>query len=502
MLAVMAQAGSCLRSTSGADIPFGFLGGGRKGSESERVPRESLVAITSYQFQCCGNITAWQTYVHPEGARHRDGVYGITLYVLRPGSGVEEDGCYSIVGEDRYEDIQLLEEARGLVNRTLEPANFLAVQPGDVVGYYVTVKPEEGGPPRPPNEGITLMKGGNETVWYFTNTPQNPLMFASSPCQFTVGNGRTLSSFTNSTPVLNVVMGKSHFKLSYCTKLSFLFSKIASQECQEVSETTSPETTPPSTPPISTRETTLKATPPSTPPVTTQKVTSEATSSAQTLTTETADIQQITPPETTLPANTTIPQTTNHPPQSTNSGQISKTTTLTATTNTGISGSQNTTIIGTAVGVSMAVIVIVTLFALILCVALVRIKSKKTADTANAENTYTNERRTIQKKETDDLYSNIPVETSGSYYATTTHHLYATVEGDLNHLHKIEDMELTQNQAYARTLTNIPVETNECYGFTTPLEDPDPLYATVDSPTTQQPGSEEYEYVDYVISNL
>ena len=50
------------------------------------------------------------------------------------------DRCYVLVGEDNYDDIELgvSGDNGSLVNRTLEPANFISVQSGDTVGYYIT----------------------------------------------------------------------------------------------------------------------------------------------------------------------------------------------------------------------------------------------------------------------------------------------------------------------------------------------------------------------------
>lgn len=97
-------------------------------------------------------------------------MYSITFQVWRPGDNVEVDGCYSLEEEDSYENIQLSvrDVHMSLVNRTLEPENFLSVQPGDVVGYFTTIR------------GAAGMLGGiqlgpceadeGEEVWYFTDT--------------------------------------------------------------------------------------------------------------------------------------------------------------------------------------------------------------------------------------------------------------------------------------------------------------------------------------------
>ncbi len=45
------------------------------------------------------------------------------------------DGCYSLVGENRFPSISLI--AGGLVSETPAPSNIITVRPGDVVGYFV-----------------------------------------------------------------------------------------------------------------------------------------------------------------------------------------------------------------------------------------------------------------------------------------------------------------------------------------------------------------------------
>lgn len=125
---------------------------------------------------------------------------------------VEEDGCYSMVGEDFYPDIQLGEF--GLVNRTLEPASYLQVQPGDVVGYYQTRRGGENVPEGILHErdrtegGDRTAEGDDEEVWYFSNTLQNPIISGGLSCPITVGPGRILSSFTDSSPILHVEIGR------------------------------------------------------------------------------------------------------------------------------------------------------------------------------------------------------------------------------------------------------------------------------------------------------
>ena len=203
-VAVQAQRGegSCLQSTTSDEpIPFEDLGGF---GTSDRIPTERQVIVASYQFQCCGNIARWQTFVEP-GGRGQDGEYTIIFQVWRPGLGVDVDGCYSLIGQDTYADIDLGGDGR--VDRTLEPEGFLPVQPGDVVGYFMSREGRTG-----ERDGIQLEpreeEDEGEEVWYQSDA--EPIVIGSGSCLFSVGaaDGRALRSFTNSAPVLSVDVGE------------------------------------------------------------------------------------------------------------------------------------------------------------------------------------------------------------------------------------------------------------------------------------------------------
>jgi hypothetical protein len=126
------------------------------------------------------------------------GEYTITFQVWRPATGAEGSGCYNLVGEDLYADIDF--GVGGLVDRILEPANYLTVQPGDVVGYYIIRKGRTG-----VEAGIQLEPRGEdegEAVWYSgSNVP--PTTGGAQECLFSAS-----SMFTNSAPVLSVDAGK------------------------------------------------------------------------------------------------------------------------------------------------------------------------------------------------------------------------------------------------------------------------------------------------------
>ena len=101
-----------------------------------------------------------------------------------------------------YENIVLLESTRGLVNRTVPQPNNLTVQPGDVVGFFVTAS--TGGR----NEGIQFNEDDEqgfdkEQAWY----NEQFLMISTPACPFPVGSGRVLTGSIRAAPVLSLDIG-------------------------------------------------------------------------------------------------------------------------------------------------------------------------------------------------------------------------------------------------------------------------------------------------------
>lgn len=183
----------CLQSVTG--VPSNFRDG--LDLDNSALPSDSQVIVTSYEFTCCGNITGWLACVHPDGPAHQNGLYSIAFQVWRQ---ADMDGCYNMVEEDTYNSIQL--DREGVARRLLEPANFLPVQPGDVIGYIVTRQDRTN-----VEEGIQLLselneEGQGESVWYSNGVTWNP-----NSC-LSVGTGGMLTSFTNSAPILTVDLGK------------------------------------------------------------------------------------------------------------------------------------------------------------------------------------------------------------------------------------------------------------------------------------------------------
>ena len=188
------SAQDCLLAAAGRSTPF------RDDNASPSLPSGTHAIVTSYKFGCCGNITAWQTYVQPGGNKHQH-AYNITFEVWRPSPSVQDNGCYIMVGANRFTSISLLRD--GLVSETLKPSNILTVQPGDVVGYFTLSKLGK-------KDGIQLDNNQNiDSVWYHTS-PNSELNIGAHNCPFPVGtetDGIMMSS-TNAAPILSVSICK------------------------------------------------------------------------------------------------------------------------------------------------------------------------------------------------------------------------------------------------------------------------------------------------------
>ena len=186
-----ASAQNCLLAAGGRDTPV--IGA----SSFPRLPNATQAIITSYKFGCCGNITAWQTFVQRGGGNHQQ-AYDITFQVWRPSPTMQETGCYSMVGKNRFANISLSDG--GLVRETPEPSNTLTVQPGDVVGYYTVSR-------RNDDDGILIenINQRNDSVWYDT-IAENDLDAGATNCLFPVGTEtvQRLTSSTSAAPVLSV----------------------------------------------------------------------------------------------------------------------------------------------------------------------------------------------------------------------------------------------------------------------------------------------------------
>ena len=201
---LLGSAQDCLQASGGEPLPF-------RDDSGSPLPSGVQAIINTYQFECCGDITAWQTYVEPRRmGLHRNGAYDIFFQVWRPSSTVQDNGCYSLVGENRFTSIRF--GNNDPVSETPEPSNIISVQPGDVVGYYTFSRAD---PDNSENFGIQLDTGYTEDiVWYLADFDTDLISTGSTNCPLPVGDGldRVLTSSTNAGPILEVSISKLSFK--------------------------------------------------------------------------------------------------------------------------------------------------------------------------------------------------------------------------------------------------------------------------------------------------
>lgn len=127
------------------------------------------------------------------GARGCQGGWEIRYNLPGLASLRECEDCYRLVGENAFRDISL-----GLVCESQETGDEIAVQPGDVVGFYISH--ESGG-----ERGVQIDDGyESESVWY------GERLMPSGGSQYVGGTGRddgSLQQFTNHAPILSVTLG-------------------------------------------------------------------------------------------------------------------------------------------------------------------------------------------------------------------------------------------------------------------------------------------------------
>ena len=136
-------------------------------------------------------------------------MYTLDFQVWRPAPNVSSNGCYSLVGNNRFTSVPL----SGALAESLSPimgvpTQRIQVQPGDVLGFYVESARETDADRR----GVVLLRDGSvqgeyetEEVWY---ADVSNAIIADPMCVYPVGPGRVLSSSTNAAPVISVGFSK------------------------------------------------------------------------------------------------------------------------------------------------------------------------------------------------------------------------------------------------------------------------------------------------------
>ena len=123
---------------------------------------------------------------------------------------METDGCYSLVGSNTFSGVTV--DQNGLVSGIPAEADMVYVAAGDTIGYYTIVESISTGAEL--DEGRIKLDDSyhDESVWYHTNTDEDPLIHGSEPCVFPIGaNGNgILNDFTASAPILTLAIGWYH----------------------------------------------------------------------------------------------------------------------------------------------------------------------------------------------------------------------------------------------------------------------------------------------------
>ena len=176
---------------------------------SALIPHHQQVIITSYRFDCYGNITEWRLARRGYGT-----ISSLQFQVWRPSPLVETNGCYSLAGSNRLTTVP---PNSSIVVFTLPPDDRIQFQPGDVLGFYVD------GAQRLNEAGVVMLNDfsergdkGYETeqVWY--GTVADIIINPDPDCLFSVGLRRHLNTFTNAAPVISVSYQYGEYYNYYC----------------------------------------------------------------------------------------------------------------------------------------------------------------------------------------------------------------------------------------------------------------------------------------------
>ena len=202
--------GECLWTNNRHTPPFLF--GGYSGTGEELKQREQAI-FTSYKLNCCGNITTWGIDVHPGhhqlGSKDRRGKYTIDFQVWRPSPTVKESlddsGCYSLVGNNRLSAISNI-VFPGVAIVTPSPQDYIAFQPGDVLGVFV----EEASLADDGAVMLTTRPYTDEVVWYGSIPPSMATSRNGAGCPYSVGTEGVLNTSINAAAVISIATGESH----------------------------------------------------------------------------------------------------------------------------------------------------------------------------------------------------------------------------------------------------------------------------------------------------
>ena len=213
-------AAKCLLNGAGNTLPvlrdFNFP------EISEKIIRHHQVIVHNFRFQCCGNITAWGADVFP-GRDLQQNRYTIDFQVWRPSPTMDDSigaGQYSLVGNNKFTSISLLNMDNYLVRVTPSPQDYIQFQPGDVLGFYV----EEA---MSVSDGVVLIttsRFSNESVWQASVDPT----IATIQTVYSIGVSGVLNTAISGAPVISVnVESKTGQCVLYLIQIMYYATKVS-----------------------------------------------------------------------------------------------------------------------------------------------------------------------------------------------------------------------------------------------------------------------------------
>ena len=199
-----AQFVDCLKTNNSNGLPF-FQGYGScetcPGAPNRRIHHQHQAIISSYKFNCCGNITEWGVDLNPVDKVTR---FTFDFQVWRPSPTVNETGCYSLVNRFivRSTSLPTTPIISHVARVTPSPQDQLQFQPGDVIGFYV----ESHSTISNNDNGVVVLNIGSytsELVWFgHIDVTAQPSQYGS--CPYPVGTNGVLNSLTYAAPVISL----------------------------------------------------------------------------------------------------------------------------------------------------------------------------------------------------------------------------------------------------------------------------------------------------------
>ena len=172
---------------------------GYPGPVGERIPHQHQAIVTTYKFNCCGNITEWGVDLNPV----EDNLYfNFDFQVWRPSSTVNETGCYSLVENYAATSISIETMVTESHVARVTPLYQLQFQPGDVLGFYVESETQM----TPEGNGVVLLDDESdaftsEKLWYASIISRSS---QSGSCPYPIGTDGVLNISTQAAPVISI----------------------------------------------------------------------------------------------------------------------------------------------------------------------------------------------------------------------------------------------------------------------------------------------------------